>query len=209
MNMKRILLVVIVATIVCPGPLDAASVSYIGKLAYGGGGADGNLSVNSIGPDRGWLYQITSIAWQIDSTDTPGIWHYQYKITVPNGGDLSTDIQCMIVETSPTFSWDSIMLDTLTSTPADWLVKTEIDSFSPWANQKLPSSVYGIMFRTVAVDPKTLTIGFSSNRAPVWGDVYVRSFVLDGKYNTFHNEGWERFMDDNDPTDPPDDRCRP
>ncbi|MEN6428386.1 MAG: hypothetical protein ABFE13_23820 [Phycisphaerales bacterium] len=199
--MSRTSWVVVLTATLCPGLLQAAPISYMGKLAYGGAGADGSLSVNSVGPEAGWLSPITSIAWQVDNTTTPGRWHYEYMIAVRDGGDLSTDIQCVILETSSTFSGDD--LDSASTTPIDWIADTEIGSHSPWQNQNLPSDVYGIMFCTATVDPATLTIEFDSNRAPVWGDIYVRSFTFDGQYNTLNNAGWEYWVDDNDPTDPP------
>ncbi|HNS19612.1 MAG TPA: hypothetical protein PKH24_03895 [Sedimentisphaerales bacterium] len=200
MRLSRTLLVVMLAAVFCPGLLQAAPISYVGKLAYGGAGADGVLNVNSVGPYAGWLSTITSVSWRVDNMTTPGLWHYEYTITVCDGGDLSTDIRCVILETSSTFTWSD--LSVVSSSPTDWLASTEIGTYSPWQNQNLPSSVYGIMFCTSAVDPKTLKISFDSDRGPVWGDIYVRSFTFDGQYNTLNNAGWEYGVDDNDPTDP-------
>lgn len=196
--MKRTSLVIMLIAAMCPGLLWAAPVSYMGKLAYGGTGADGTLIVNSVGPQAGWLSPITSVSWQVDNTTTPGLWHYEYTITVRDGGDLSTDIQCVILEASSAFSGDD--LDSVSTTPIDWIADTEIGSHSPWQNQNLPSDVYGIMFCSAVVDPTVLTIGFDSDRAPVWGDIYVRSFTVDGSYNTLANSGWT--SDDTDPNDP-------
>ncbi|MEN6576309.1 MAG: hypothetical protein ABFD90_08200 [Phycisphaerales bacterium] len=198
--MKRTLLVIMLTAAMCPGLLWAAPVSYMGKLAYGGTGADGTLIVNSVGPQAGWLSPITSVSWQVDNTTTPGLWHYEYTITVRDGGDLSTDIQCVILETSSTFSWND--LDSVSSTPADWIADVEIGSFSWSHNRNLPSSVYGVLFGTAVVDPTTLTIGFDSDRMPVWGDLYARSFAVNGSYNTLANAGWESVIDDIDPTTP-------
>lgn len=199
--MKRTLLIVLLTVVVCPGLIHAVPVSYMGKLAYGGAGANGNLSVNSVGPDAGWLSPTTSVSWRVDNTTTPGLWRYEYTIAVRDGGNLSTDIQCVILETSATFSWDD--LKSVGSTPADWIAGVEVNSFKTWENRNLPSNVYGILFSTATVDPTTLTIRFDSDRTPVWGDIYARSFTYAGSYNTLTNAGWEPFLDDNDPTDPP------
>jgi len=201
MEMKKTFLVVMLTAAVCPGLLQATPASYVGKLACWGTSADGSLSVSSVGPYAGWLSSITSVGWQVDNIATPGLWHYTYTIKVHGGGDLSTDIQCVIIETTPTFSWDN--LDSVATTPAGWLSSTQIDTFKRSENVDLPSNVYGIMFCTRAVDPTTLTISFDSDRAPVWGDMYARSFTFDGQYNTLYNSGWEYNTDDNDPTDPP------
>jgi hypothetical protein len=195
--MKTMLLVVVLAAASCPGLLHATPASYGGSLHWTGG--IGNpLIVNSVGEDAGWLSTDTTISWTVDNTTTPGLWHYEYTITVRDGGTLATDIQCVILETSSTFGWEN--LDSVGTTPADWLAGVTIDSFSRSKIQNLPSDVYGIMFCTAAVDPTTLTIRFDSDREPVWGDIYVRSFTYDGSYNTMHNAGW--MWTDMDPNAP-------
>ena len=196
--MKATLLVVVLAATLCPGLLHATPVSYMGKLTnYLGTGGNGNITVISIGGDERWSSSAAAISWKVGNT-APGLWHYEYTITVRDGGTLATDIQCVILETSSTFGWEN--LDSVGTTPADWLAGVTIDSFSRSKIQNLPSDVYGIMFCTTAVDPTTLTIRFDSDREPVWGDIYVRSFTFDGSYNTMHNAGWTSTdMDPNDP----------
>jgi hypothetical protein len=203
--MKRIswVIALTVTTITLwPGLLQAAGISYMGKLTCQGTNADGKLYVSMEGPTMGWLSSATSLSWVVDNMTSPGLWHYEYTITVKGSGNMSTDIQRVIIETSPTFSWDNLVLDSVTSTPEDWLVTTDIGTYYRWEYQSLPSTVYGIQFATAILDPTTLTIRFDTDRAPVWGDIYIGSFIVDEQYNTLFNAGWEQFLDDNDPDDP-------
>ncbi len=194
--MNKTLLVAVLIAGLCPRLLQAAPTSYTGTLTWTNDALNTPLSVNSVGADAGWFSSDTSVSWTVDNTTTPGLWHYEYTITVRDGGTLSTDIQCVILETSPTFFWDNLI--STSTAPADWLASVDIGSFSRWDNQNLPSdSIYGVMFCTSTVDPTTLTISFDSDREPVWGDIYVRSFTDNGSYNTLSNRGGP----DTDPDD--------
>lgn len=203
--MKRILVVLVLFGAVCVSPLQAAPVSYIGTLAGLGGSGDGDLFITSSGPGMGWVSPNSSLSWQVDNTTTPGKWHYRYTISVPDASARWEDIQRVIVEASngtrgPMFT--SADLFSPASTPAAWLQTVDVGLHGPSGNPNLPRNVYGIMFSTADVDPTNLTISFDSTRAPVWGDIYARSYVVDGQFNSLCNWGLMRIPE-YDPLDAP------
>ena len=100
MNAKRMLLILSLLGTIGAGSLQAAPVSYMGKLTGLGGSGDGTLFITSSGPALEWLAPETSVSWKVDNTTTPGKWHYEYTIAVPNATDLWAHIQCVIVEAS-------------------------------------------------------------------------------------------------------------
>jgi len=184
---------------VCPGVLRAEPLSFVGSLTGGGQG----LFVNSTGPvDASWDTSLTTLQWRVDNTTTPGWWHYEYTITVTDTQTQWSDPQCVIVETSPTFEWEDLRAGSVSSDPGPWLMNTELGLHTPGQNQALWNNVYGLKFTTTNYDPTALTISFDSTRAPVWGDFYVRSYVVDGVYNAFVNDGLG-CPTDTDPSDPP------
>ncbi len=196
--MKTTFLVAACIAAVCPGLVQASATSYMGTLTWNINYLYSGLSVNC--PGREWDRPETSVNWTVTKTDTEW-WNYTYTITVPS---LSADIQCVIIETSSTFGENDIRPDSISTTPLCWLTSMDIGSYPRSENVNLPTStVYGIRFYTVAIDPKSLTISFDSDREPVWGDIYVRSFPIDGSYSTLCNAGWT--WPDTDPNAPPSD----
>jgi hypothetical protein len=170
-----------------------------------GGSGDGSLFITSTGPALEWLSPNTSLRWKVDNITTPGMWHYEYMITVPDATDLWAHFQSVIVEApngtnGPIFTWAD--LSAPSSTPADWLQEVDIGVHSPAQHVNLPRNLYGIRFSTADIDPTSLTIRFDSTRAPVWGDIYARSHVIDGQFNALYNWGF-LGMPETDPLDPP------
>jgi hypothetical protein len=205
MNARRMLLILSLLGTIGAGSLRAAPVSYMGKLTGLGGSGDGTLFITSSGPALEWLSPETSVSWKVDNTTTPGKWHYEYTIAVPNATDLWAHIQCVIVEASngtrgPIFTDGDLFAPG--STPADWLQGVNVGVHGPADNINLPRNVYGIKFCTGALDPTALTIYFDSPRAPVWGDFYASSFQIDGQFNALYNWGL-LGMPETDPLDPP------
>lgn len=201
MSMKRILWVLSVLGVVCAGSLQAAPVSYVGKLAATGGGGDGVLFVTGFN----WLSTETSLSWKVDNITTPGMWHYEYTLRVPDKGGLAADIQCIIIEASngssgPAFTIAN--LHSLTSSPEHWVQSIDVGLHNPADNPNLPRNLYGIRLATVDIDPKVLTISFDTDRAPVWGDFYARSYVVDGDFCALYNYGLFKTPE-SDPLDPP------
>jgi hypothetical protein len=205
MSMKRILWILSVVGAVGVGSLQAAPVSFMGKLTGLGGTGDGSLFITNAAPGQGWLSPDTSLSWKVDNFTTPGMWHYEYTISVPTSTDLWAHVQCIIVETSngtngPIFTTGDLYSPA--STPEEWLQQVNVGLHSPADNANLPRNLYGIKFCTADIDPTYLTIAFDSTRAPVWGDFYARSFVIDGQFNAFYNWGL-LGMPETDPLDPP------
>ncbi|HQG47589.1 MAG TPA: hypothetical protein PK373_00760 [Sedimentisphaerales bacterium] len=204
MIMKRILWVLSIVGTVCTVSLQAAPVSYVGKLAHKAGAADGLLFVTGSYWLSSWAFD-TTLSWKVDNTTTPGMWHYEYKIEVPDRGGLAKDIQCIIIEASngssgPPFTIAN--LHSLKSSPENWIQSIDVGLHSPTDNPNLPRNLYGIRLATANIDPKTLTISFDTDRAPVWGDFYARSYVLDGDFCAFYNYGLF-YTPESDPLDPP------
>ncbi len=199
---KRIVLPFWLIVVLHAGVLQATmqSYTYSGSLSGWGGIADGLLL--TAGGD--WSRPNTRLSWTVDNVTTPGKWHYSYTITVPSG-----DVQCVIIETSdasPGPAFTGANLFSLATDPPDWFNYMQIGTHSRWSNLNLPDDVYGIKL-CADRDPISLTISFDSDRAPVWGDFYAMSFLVDdpqGDYrNTLHN--WGFTLNDQDPSDPPGD----
>jgi len=166
-----------------------------------GGNGDGNLFVTGFN----WLSSETSLSWKVDNTSTPGMWHYEYTLNVPNKGGLAADIQRVIIETSdgsrgPAFTAEN--LHAATSSPANWIQNVDVGLHRPSDNPNLPRNLYGIQLTTVNIDPKLLTVSFDTDRAPVWGDFYARSYVVNGDFCALYNWGLLKTPE-SDPTDAP------
>jgi hypothetical protein len=173
----------------------------MGTLANTGGVGDGALFVTGMD----WGGPLTSLSWKVDNVTTPGMWHYEYTITTPNVAGQWSDIQIVIIEASdgsagPAFTRDNLFSPT--SSVADWIQNIEVGLHSPADNPNLPRSLFGIAFSTFDIDPKTLTISFDTDRAPVWGDFYARSYVIGDHFSAMINWGLNE-MPETDPSDPP------
>lgn len=200
--MRKALLVFAAMGAVCASSLQAASVSYIGKLAYTGP-ADGVLFVTGFN----WLSSTTpaALSWKVDNITTPGQWHYEYTLSVPDKGGQAADIQRVIIEASNGSSGPAFTIANLsspTSSPANWIQSIKVGLHSPSDNPNLPRNLYGIEFTTVNIDPKLLTISFDTDRAPVWGDFYARSYVVNGDFCALYNYGLFKTPE-TDPSDAP------
>jgi len=186
----------------CAGSVQAASVSYVGSLAYAGTGGSGDSELFVTGPD--WVGGQTTLSWKVDNTTTAGMWHYEYTLTVPNKAAVRSDIFCMIIEASngsagPIFTMADLVSPA--SSPSDWLQSLNVGEHLPVDNPNMPKILYGIEFSTLIVDPTALTISFDTARQPVWGDIYARSFSVNGDFNALYNKGLDLIGPDKDPSD--------
>jgi hypothetical protein len=198
--MKRTVFVLGLVLALGAGPLQAAMAPYVytGSLSGWGGVADGLLV--TAGGD--WSRPATRLSWTVDNVTTLGKWHYTYTISV-----LRADVQAVIIETSddiPGPAFTEANLFALSTNPPDWFNYMNIGTQSKWDNVNLPDDVYGIKLCAIQ-DPVTLTISFDSDREPIWGDFYARSFLIDDPVedyvNTIYN--WGFSLNDIDPLDPP------
>jgi hypothetical protein len=201
--MKRTLLIFAVIGAAWAGAAQATPMSFSGKLiGTMGSGGDGTLIVT--GAD--WHSPVTSLSWTVDNTTTPGLWHYEYTVTVPNTTGQWADIQCVLVEASngsngPAFTMDDLF--SWSSSPADWIQGVDVGLHSPTDHPNLPRTLYGIQFCTGDIDPTTLTVEFDTDREPVWGDFYARSFVINKHFSALYNAGFIGIGPDVDPLDAP------
>jgi hypothetical protein len=203
MMMRKTLLIFIAMGAACAGPLQAAPATYMGKLANTGGGGDGTLFVTGMD----WGGPLTSLSWSVDNVTTPGRWHYEYTITTPNVAGQWTDIHTVIIEAAngsggPAFTMANLFAPA--SSPDGWIQSIEVAVHSPADHPNLPRNLFGIEFATFDIDPKTLTIRFDSDFAPVWGDFYARSHVVGDHFSAMTNWGLNG-MPESDPSDPPGD----
>lgn len=199
--MRKALLVFVAIGAVCASSLQAASISYMGRLTGLGGTGDGSLFVTGFN----WLSPETSLSWKVDNTSTPGMWHYEYTLNVPDKGGLAADIQRVIIETSDGSSGAAFTAENFhaaTSSPENWIQNVDIGLHRPSDNPNLPRNVYGIQLTAMNIDPKLLTVSFDTDRAPVWGDFYARSYVVNGDFCALYNWGLLKTPDV-DPTDAP------
>ena len=171
--MRRMLSVFVLLGVAGVAPLQAAPISYMGRLAGLGGSGDGDLFItSSAGPGMGWNSPTSSLSWQVDNTTTRGKWHYQYTISVPKASARWEDIERVLVEASngtrgPMFT--SADLSSPASNPADWLYTVDVGTHGPTGNPNLPRNVYGIMFSTGFADPTTPDDQFRLDSRPGMG----------------------------------------
>ncbi len=160
---------VAVAMIALAAPAQAG-ISYEGVLSVG----DGGLTATGV-----WNNTATTLSWVVDNETTPGMWHYEYTLTVAQGHGAG--ISHAIVETSGSFTADNLL-----SPSAGWELGTWSDQGN--SNPNLPGSVYGIKFGTSGTE---FTVSFDSDRVPVWGDFYAKGgSAEEGISNSFHNTGF-------------------
>lgn len=134
------------------------AVTYSGQLS-----AENGLSATGQ-----WDKPSTAIQWTIDDVTTPGLWHYEYAISVEEHS-----IDFMILEVSDTLSSDNLM--NLTSNPANWTtsVVQSYSNDSAWLKIEGPEK------------SPAITVSFDSDHAPGWGDFYA----TDGRRQHLYNEG--------------------
>lgn len=205
--MRKALLIFAALGAVCAGSVQAASTTYTGTLAYNKdlASADGTLFVTGAGD---WRWSVTKVAWTVSQSASCGLWHYAYTITVPRTSGYLSDIQYVIVEAadgSPHAVFTRDNLFSPASSPGSWLQKVEVGSYSQFSDStlvNLTKTLYGIEFATANVDPTTLMISFDSDYAPVWGDFYARSYIVDGEVNVIVNDDLAKVGADTDPSAP-------
>jgi len=201
--MKRRIVALGVMITALAGPTWALS-TYSGSLSV----EDGGLVAYGLGWAGTSLDPAeTRVTWTVTET-SPGMWHYQYRLTVP-----MHSIGRIILEASdgsPGPAFTATDLHNLSGGTYPWITGILIDTHqvSP-ENPGMPEAMYGMKFDSwIAIT--TIDLSFDSERQPVWGDFYARTigFVCpaNGQYNTtfmcewVHNTGFT--LDDFDPTDP-------
>jgi hypothetical protein len=134
------------------------AVTYSGQLS-----ADDGLHAGGK-----WDRPSTEISWSIDDITTPGLWHYEYAMSVE---EHSLDF--LMLEVSDTFTEDNLF--NLTSDPSNWSASV------------IQTSSTGRPWLKIQGDERnrTVTFSFDSDHTPAWGDFYA----TDGRRKHLYNDG--------------------
>lgn len=172
----RIIRIMTIAIAVCAVVTTAQGVSFTGSLTTQGGGLTGTGNWNSNSQSI-----PTTLTWTVDDVTTPGSWHYQYQFTVPQIVRETDEIRTLRMETSKTFT--SSDLSNLTFGPETPVVFEGIKTWTKTGIQ--PENLFGIQFSHLkdasangeaGNEGSILSFSFDSDRSPVWGDFYAKSF---------------------------------
>jgi len=117
-----------------------------------------------------------SLSWNIFETGTPGLWHYEYTLVTPSGGEMSH----FILEMSANVT-SNTQIQGLTGVGVD----DGIGDYGPsGSNPGIPGAIHGFKFG--AANGTTTTWSFDIERAPMFGDFYTK----DGNPNAAWNTGF-------------------
>jgi len=136
------------------------------------------LEVDPTGdPKPGQVPTSLSIDWAIvDISPGLGISLWSYKYTIDWDPTSASDISHLVLNLSAGCDTDMACVQTPKingSNPADTSFGTFI---APSGNPNLDAPIFGVKFDVsngTGGDP--FTVEFSSNRAPVWGDIYLKA----------------------------------
>ena len=200
--MKRTILMLGALVTGLAGPTWAVT-TYSGSLSV----EDGSLVAYGLGWAGTSLKPAeTRLTWTVTET-TPGLWHYQYRLTVPAQSIGRVIVEASDGEPGPAFTTGD--MHDLSGGAYPWITGTAVGTHqvSP-ENPGMPEAMYGMKFDS-SITITTIDLSFYSERRPVWGDFYARTigFVCpaNGQYTTPMLE-WVRnagfTVDDFDPSVP-------
>ncbi len=173
----------------------AGAASYSGSLSYTPPPPADGVMVYAGGRD--WPEYSITMSWTVideDNTYPLFPWKYSYAFTVAG---TKGAISHLILETTEGLAVNDFAgLTGATLDPENPIGMQETGS--PY----LPEPVYGIRFNPPSSEQMSMTWSFFSNRAPVWGDFYVRDGLPQGQPNVAWNTGFTT-PNDVDPTDGP------
>jgi hypothetical protein len=165
-----VLIGVLVLTLASLPLAQAAPTSYSGSLSVAGGSGDGLLIAF-----EQWNNSATTLSWVVDNTTTPGMWHYEYTLSVPSKSISHMLIEASDADPGPAFT----VLEDLfspSSDPSGWILDPPLVQL--WTDQQgnpnIPGPMYGIKLNS-SFAATTLTVSFDSYRVPTWGDFYSKS----------------------------------
>jgi hypothetical protein len=174
-------------------------------LAAGVAGADiykGSLSNDCMVIGGGsWLDYDFTMEWEVTNEDGDAPvthpWKYMYHFSFGSGNGWQGGISHMIIEVSEgeTDGTNKFELANLTGLVTDHAFeKFEIGTFGSGqgeSNPGIPEDIYGIKFDLAdGIDTNDLKWSFYSDRAPVWGDFYVKDGKAGGADNYAYNSGF-------------------
>ncbi len=185
--MKKLFLLSLALGLLCMAiATQAAGPVYTGSISKLAGEVTGV-------PGSNWISGNPRLSWAVTWTGTN--WNYNYNFSVDKPGGVSH----FILETSPTFTaadiwgysgFSQASINTWTRT-----AQGNSNPFMPLAG------IYGIKFESFNPTGQYVSIGFNSDRAPVWGDFYVKDGKAGGVENAAWNVGFTDF--DTDPSNAP------
>ena len=196
--MRKLFCVVIMLLCVCSVP-SFGLVSYTGSLTVEGGGLEGTgFWITNIDEEEEWF--PASLSWTV-SENGDGTWDYTYNLDV-----YRADVSHFIVEASPSFGIGNL------SDPSFALdeIKTHVGSPGQEVlpNPFLPEDIYGPKFEIGDPDAAeseytSITVSFTSDRDPIWGDFYAKCGKTGGATGT-QNTVWNQGLTIDDPLVAPD-----
>ena len=186
--MRRMALVLGLLATGLAGPAEALS-TYSGSLSV----ADGGLVAYGLGWSgvSGLWTAATTLEWTVTET-SPGMWHYEYRLTVP-----SPAIGRMIIEASdgnPGPAFTSANMQSVSSGVYPWITGATVgmQNVSP-ENPGMPEDMYG-MNSDSSIALTTLDLSFDSDRGPVWGDFYARTLGFVCPANGQYTVSWLEWV---------------
>ena len=161
----------------------ASATSYSGKVTMPQG-------LTGIGS---WTAGETVIDWTVSQQPDPGLWHYSYTLTVPDG-----ELSYFIVEVPAGLPLGDILNASVTAAGqplAGWGSGHEDIWIGAFAEAKvspgMPGEMIGLKFDNL--EGTSATVEFDVDLAPTWGDVYLRGNKSKElkEYRAAWNEGFE------------------
>ncbi len=168
--MKKILVMLLAST------LTGYSTTYTGSLTVISGGLTATEPWSDV-----------ELYWVVTDVGYSGNWNYDYRILISKKA-----ISHVIIETSPSFLLENI-LDVACPSDYESIEVSDFDGSSQGkSNPGIPGEIYGIKF-DLEGDTLGLNINFTTDRAPVWGDIYAKSGKHEGNFVYMYNEGFARL----------------
>jgi hypothetical protein len=157
-------------------PSTGGVVASDGWMAGDNGGFTISWEITTVG--NNFLYQYTFTNFDETSPTTPGISHLLLEVS---DNFMPADI------------WGATINGiSVTAVGPTTFVGTNIPATTPGdnnGNPNLPANLFGIKLELPAMDPSPdpITFSFTSTRAPMWGDFYVKDGKQDGVIATAWN----------------------
>lgn len=170
--MKRLRLALIVLAI-CVASLHATPITGCLNTSIGGLVSGGDW----VSANGGYC-----VTWTI--TENASDWHYEYTFYDESRGSLGMDTSHFIIELSKNIELSDLYNFTGDVDPEDGL---ELGIFgSAGGNPGFPTgkSIYGIKIN-LGLDQTT--VGFDSNRSPMWADFYAKDGKFEDEWNYAYN----------------------
>jgi hypothetical protein len=178
MRLKTLLLLTLSILFLISLTGQAMAVTYTGSLS---GGAGGGIIASD-----GWDNSGTILAWTVSDVGTLGgyvLWQYDYTFT----GGSTKNISHMLIEVSPNSQTSDF---TILSGSAPLTGGAAIYDHTGESNINLPSDMWSIKFGPENPPDNSLSVSFTTTRAPVWGDFYAKDGKSGGVWVTAWNAGF-------------------